>query len=144
LGLILIASAVGWAQHSYSESGLLARPAATANVQQAYGHDLVPKVSAEELDKLLQSDVVVIDARSEEQFRKARLPGAINVPATLDEDQRHAAMRGIPLDARLVIYCDPHGCPLSEKLGVMLIQDGYDHVFALKGNWDQWSVIAED
>ncbi len=79
-------------------------------------------------------DLVVIDTRSPEAFRREHIPGAINLP--------HRAMnrettKQLDKSKVLVTYCDGIGCNASTKGALALARLGFD-VRELLGGLDWW------
>ncbi len=98
--------------------------------------ELPKQVTARQLSTWLkEKSVVLIDLRSAEDFKRAHLQGAINVPATELTDQ--VLKDRIPkLDSRIVVYCDDTLFPTRRvaltTLGHPTIQQlGYQNVFLL-------------
>ena len=82
----------------------------------------------------LGENVVVIDARSPEAYRKEHITGAINIPhrqMTL-ETTKHLSR-----DALVVCYCDGIGCNASTKGALNLTRLGF-RVKELIGGIDWW------
>ena len=54
-----------------------------------FTEDFMHTISVEELENLDRSNITILDIRSEDDFRRGSLPGAIHVPMkrTLDEDR---------------------------------------------------------
>jgi len=81
--------------------------------------------------------VVWVDPRSEAEFDRAHIPGAINIPfaGPFEEDAR-AELRGATI---IFVY----GTSVQDVLGVAaskrLIELGYGDVYTLKGGLRQWA-----
>jgi rhodanese-related sulfurtransferase len=82
----------------------------------------------------LGEEVVVIDARSPEAYRREHIPGAINIPhrKMTPETTRHLSR-----SALLVSYCDGIGCNASTKGALNLARLGF-RVKELIGGLDWW------
>ena len=89
---------------------------------------MVPKVSRDELKaKLDRGDrVTIVEALPEPYYRKAHLPGALNLP----HDQVDALAPALLPDtgAEIVVYCANLACPNSELAAQRLIELGYADV----------------
>jgi rhodanese-related sulfurtransferase len=88
----------------------------------------VPRISREELKaKLDQGEAIaIVEALPEPYYRRAHLPGAINVPA---ERVPELAPLLLPdKDAEIVVYCANLPCPSSEMAARSLIELGYHKV----------------
>ena len=82
-----------------------------AQPQAAAGHDhasheleeKMPRVSAQELKRLVAAGrAVAVDVRSAEEYRRAHIEGAINLPIQQIETGQYPKL---PRDKRLVSYC---------------------------------------
>lgn len=79
-------------------------------------------------------EVVIIDVRSQEEFRQGALPGSFLVPF-------FDAMRGrifLPKDTPLLLVCAVGGRSLA--VGRYLAMQGFQEVYNLKGGLEAWQV----
>ena len=81
--------------------------------------------------------VAWVDPRSKEEFERAHIPGAINIPfAGPFEDDARTELRGATV---IFVY----GTSVQDVLGVAaskrLIELGYGDVYTLKGGLRQWA-----
>jgi rhodanese-related sulfurtransferase len=112
---------------------------ALALARTAYAaHGGVPTVALTEpeyLKWLLDSrqPVVVVDLRSQRDFRRGHLPGAVSVPLP-ELDRRFAE---IPTQPMVVLYCR---CPLEEAATAysFLEAKGYANHVVLQEGYDGW------
>ena len=91
-------------------------------------------------------DVLIVDVRELEDFRKARLPGAQHVPrghleALADQEygKAHAELSKAR-ERRVLLYCDSG--TRSAFAAVTLLQMGFAQVYSLAGGMVVWE--AED
>lgn len=93
-------------------------------------------ISREELQGLIGSDVVVIDALPRSYYDQVHLPGALNiVEAEVDE----LAPRLLPdLDAPIVTYCSNAACSNSEAVARRLVASGYTNVRVYRDGIQDW------
>ncbi|MCX7049303.1 MAG: rhodanese-like domain-containing protein [Candidatus Sumerlaeota bacterium] len=68
---------------------------------------------------------VIIDARPPEEFGKAHIPGAINVPIEVFREGRPAQLKAIPRDANIIVYCADPECGASVTVAEQLRLYGY-------------------
>jgi rhodanese-related sulfurtransferase len=101
-----------------------------------YTNKLAFETDSWDLNAALESgeNVVVIDARSPEAYRREHIPGAINIP--------HRKMSGettqhIDKTALVVTYCDGIGCNASTKGALNMTKLGF-RVKELIGGLDWW------
>lgn len=88
----------------------------------------VPRIDREELKaKLDRGEAIsIVEALPEMYYRRAHLPGAINIPV---ERVPEWAARLLPdKNAEIVVYCANLPCPSAEIVARSLIELGYGHV----------------
>jgi len=97
-------------------------------------------ITAEDLKAEMESGkskVLVVDARTAEEYRKGHLPGAINIPPEL-----FSSMVGyLPSNKRipLVFYCRGYNCTLSQSAAIEALRSGYTNVRLFRGGYPEWS-----
>jgi rhodanese-related sulfurtransferase len=79
-------------------------------------------------------DIVVIDARTEEYYRRAHIPGALNFP---HRTMNAASTQTLDREKTYVVYCDGIGCNASTKGAYKLASLGFK-VKELLGGLDFW------
>jgi rhodanese-related sulfurtransferase len=90
-------------------------------------------------------DLTLIEALPVEYWKKAHLPGAINIP--VDADFEEKVRQAVP-DKRttVVTYCANTECPASrkaaERLGAMGYENVYDYVDG-KADWQEAGLPIE-
>ena len=83
--------------------------------------------------------VLWIDARVEEQFAKAHVPGAMR----LDEDDWNALLPAVLTawspERKLVVYCSLQTCNASHTIAERLRHEvALNNVYVLQGGWEEW------
>jgi rhodanese-related sulfurtransferase len=83
--------------------------------------------------------VLWIDARNEEQFGKAHVPGAVR----LEEDDWNALLPAVLAawspERKLVVYCSRETCNASHAVAERLRHEvELKNVYVLKGGWEEW------
>lgn len=78
-------------------------------------------------------DVVLVDVRPEEAFRKEHILGAANIPAA----QLVKRLADLPKDRTIVTYCWDMTCALAPKAALELAQKGFKVQF-LAGGIEEW------
>jgi len=76
---------------------------------------------AEDLRRGVDS-IVVIDARTQEYYQRAHIPGAVNFP---HRTMAEASTRQLDRDKTYVVYCDGIGCNASTKGAYKLASFGF-------------------
>ena len=99
---------------------------------------MVTQIDRDELKQKLDhpKKSILVDALPPEYFRKAHLPGAINIPA---EQVQNRALELIPnKDIELIIYCAGATCPASRQTADELTAMGYANVRHYVGGKEDW------
>jgi len=141
--LAVAALLCGMIYHFANDAGFLAHPDATEPIRQAHLGNFIPKVSKDKVQRLLNSDTIFIDARYARDFKAEHLEGAISVPVDANDTQRQKAMRSVPKDARIVVYCQSAGCKFAEKVAIKLTDDGFSNVSIFRGGWHEWAAKSD-
>jgi len=91
-----------------------------------------------ELDKLNDTDTLILDSRTKEEFEFGHIRNAINIP--VDELRSH--LSEIPSDKRIVVYCAVglRGYTASR----ILMQHEYTNVFNLSGGYKIYFAATGD
>ncbi len=90
------------------------------------------------LEEMLADPVeeLIIDVREPKLFKKAHIPGAINIEF---EDAKKNGLDNLPGDkaTRIVFVC--HGGPMGDSLSKKLVKRGYTNVHNLAGGMYRWT-----
>lgn len=95
-------------------------------------------VALEELDDLLASGAVLIDARSIQAYKQGHLAGAISLPFSEIDTHLFAFKKQLSPEQTLITYCSGYGCPDSFELGERLLREGYFDVLVYEGGVPEW------
>lgn len=116
-------------QSSPSRSPFAVSGAQPANAAQ------FPRISQADALKLYeQGRAVFIDVRSNEQFTKGHIKGALSIPGS----QIVGRFAEVPARKTVITYCACSAEQSSGRAAVDLIGHGVKNVFALKGGWSEW------
>jgi len=87
-----------------------------------------------ELNRMIEQkqDIVIVDVRDEEDYRKAHIPGAINLPHGKWDNPE-----GMSKNKQNVLYCYSQVCHLAATAALKLAEAGYP-VMELEGGWKGW------
>src|SRR3954453_957009 len=88
-----------------------------------------------ELSKWIKSqedNLIVVDVREEEDYRKGHIPGAINVPRNKWNNPQ-----GLSRDKTNVVYCYTQQCHLAANACLQFASAGYP-VMELDGGFETW------
>jgi rhodanese-related sulfurtransferase len=77
-------------------------------------------------------NIVIVDVREAEDYAKAHVPGAINIPRSNWENAD-----GLRKDATNIVYCYTQQCHLAANACVRFASQGYP-VMELEGGFEQW------
>lgn len=79
-------------------------------------------------------NIIVVDARSSEAYKKEHIPGAINIP---HRKMNEETTRGLNRSVLVITYCDGIGCNASTKGALNMSRLGF-RVKELIGGLDWW------
>jgi|GEM_PF-1115664 len=103
----------------------------------------IPIVTYNQLVKLLNSKkLILIDARSPEDYNKEHIANAINIFAFEEDLNKYfESLTRVPLsnDKIIIVYCEGGTCDASHKVAGDLIKLGYRNVFVYAGGWEEWT-----
>lgn len=87
-----------------------------------------------ELSHMIEADeqINIIDVRGPEDFEKAHIPGAVNLPV-----ESWRMLEGLSRDRTNVIYCYSHVCHLAAKAAMLFAEYDYP-VMEMDGGFDEW------
>ena len=83
-------------------------------------------------------NVVVVDARSQEQYQAGHIPGAVCLPAYNSDDAVFSFMDNYPLTTTVITYCSGVLCHDSHVLADELGDVGYTDVMIFAGGLEAW------
>jgi rhodanese-related sulfurtransferase len=78
------------------------------------------------------ANIIVIDVREAEDYKKGHIPGAINLP----HDRWHT-FEGLRKESLNVLYCYSHVCHLAATAAVEFAGKGFS-VMEMDGGFDAW------
>ena len=78
------------------------------------------------------ADIVVVDVREPEDYKKGHIPGAVNLPR-----EQWGTREGLQKDALNVLYCYSHVCHLAATAAAEFASDGYS-VMEMDGGFEAW------
>lgn len=85
-----------------------------------------------------KSDVLWIDARSEEEFASDQIPGAINIQLPDFERGLGTILQMWQSGVPIVVYCSSTSCEASREMARRLTESGLKGVHYLHGGWESW------
>lgn len=91
-------------------------------------------VGPESLTQANQAELLILDVRSESEFDRGHVPGAIHIPHT-DLTQRLSELEGWQ-EKPVVVYCETGG--RARNAATLLQARGFKQVFHLDGDMREW------
>lgn len=124
-----------------SSSSFANAPLAEKPTQRKRGE--VSSIGFDEFFQLHQADKTLpIDARPSYFYHLGHIPGAINLPKSIEIEPNSALIqqlnRATKEDRALVVYCNGLLCPDARTIARRLARMGFDtHIFS--GGWNAWT-----
>ena len=91
-----------------------------------------------DVQQVLASGGLVVDARNPELFAQGHIAGAVLLPLADIDAVLPDFLGRIPRDQVIITYCSGFGCPDSFDLGVRLIESGFRDVRVFEGGYPEW------
>jgi phage shock protein E len=94
-------------------------------------------ISVSEVTELIQTetDSIILDVRSKEEFEKGHIPGAINISHT--EIAARIGEIGVTKSEQIIVHCQSGGRAKLAQL--VLDENGFTNIRDLEGHWAVWS-----
>ncbi|MAF36740.1 hypothetical protein CL622_06505 [archaeon] len=145
LALIIGALAGGVTAHLILENQLQDREAI---IKDFYYTETAIHVSPHHIRKAMdkgESDFILVDLRSQEEYEREHIIGAINIPAYSDPehsaydqvDRIVSEFAALPKDKDVIVYCYSIPCMTGRKVGKILADSGI-YVKHLGVGWNEW------
>jgi rhodanese-related sulfurtransferase len=97
-----------------------------------------PNLTADDVAKhIVQSEkLLVVDARTEEEYRQGHIPNAVNIPPS----QFKAIGNHLPQNKSLpiIFYCRGYSWGLTMEAAVAAQAQGYTNIFTFRGGFPEW------
>jgi rhodanese-related sulfurtransferase len=138
IGFVTVALICGIGYHYVNNEGFLAHSGATRSIQQAHAGNFIPKISSNDVRRLLDGNTVFVDARLVRDFEAGHLEGAISLPVDANDIEYKKTTADIAKDARIVLYCQSSACKYAEIVAIKLIENDYSNISILRGGWVEW------
>lgn len=92
-----------------------------------------------------KTDFILVDLRSQEEYEREHIAGAVSIPAYSDPDTSAygdvdrivGAFKALPQDKHVIVYCYSIPCMTGRKVGKMLTEHGI-YVQHLGIGWNDW------
>jgi 3-mercaptopyruvate sulfurtransferase SseA len=93
-----------------------------------------------------KGDVLWIDARTEERYKVAHIPGALLLNEQSFDQQLFDLIETLQSNVKpVIVYCDAQKCEASKKVRIALTERvGLSDVWVLHGGWPAWQAAQRD
>jgi len=96
-------------------------------------------IDADILKNLLENDtIVLLDARTEQEFNKQHIPRAISFPISKFKEEYKKKAYLFEHDIIIITYCVDIYCDDSSMLAKKLYKNGKRKIFVYKGGIEEW------
>ncbi len=123
-------------------------PSEQALIKEFYAVENAVHVSPHSLRKKMTSsitDFVLVDLRSQEEYEKEHIVGAVNIPAYKDKDTSDygavnrivGAFANLSKHKEIIVYCYSIPCMTGRKVGKLLAEHDI-YVKSLGIGWNEW------
>jgi len=90
-------------------------------------------------DLWFNQQAIIIDSRSEDEFIKGHIPGAVSMPLEKIKADDSTIISQLPQGRTLMIYCEGGDCLTSLNLARILYQRGFLDLRVFSGGWKEWT-----
>ncbi len=118
-------------------SGQLAAPQRQVT-QESVSVALPMPALIDEVQQVMASGGLIVDARSPELYALGYIEGAVSLPMVEIDAELPAFLARVAKNQTIIAYCSGFGCPDSFDLGVRLIEAGYLDVRVFEGGYPEW------
>lgn len=118
-------------------SGRLVPPPRQA-VQESMPAAMPVPVLLDEVQQLIVSGALLVDARSPELYATGHIEGAVSLPLVEIDAGLPGFLEQVAKGRVLITYCSGFGCPDSFDLGERLLEAGYRDVRVFEGGFPEW------
>ena len=134
IGLITETTLIG------SDSTAVAIPTITINPRNG-NEDAANILLPDAYTAFVNGSALFIDARSQDDYQKGHIKGAINIPAHAFMDSLQY-LDNLNLNQILITYCDGADCNASIDLAADLKLMGFEQIYFFFGGWVEWQTAG--
>ncbi len=87
---------------------------------------------------LYDSGALFVDARSDDQYRKGHIQGAVSLPVRQFRSRIDGFKSRFPFDMTIVTYCSGRECDDSHRLADLLLDEGFMDVRVFIDGYPLW------
>jgi len=118
-------------------SGSLVSPQSTTE-EVSSTIELPMPVLIDEVQQVIASGGLIVDARSPELYVSEHIEGAVSLPMVEIDAELPEFLGTVARNRVVITYCSGFGCPDSFDLGMTLISSGYLDVRVFEGGFPEW------
>jgi rhodanese-related sulfurtransferase/peroxiredoxin len=96
-------------------------------------------ISADEVHQMLQQrldEIILVDTRTEQIYASEHIPGAINIPLSVNTASFEQAIDKLDKSKIIIAYCQAGSA--SRIAGDLLVQHGFERVYTMEGGINAW------
>lgn len=96
-------------------------------------------VDSKQAEKWLSDPLTIfVDTRSEKDYIKGHVRGAVSLPSDDKEEKFPAIEPLMPEGSRLILYCHGPDCDMAERVVAFLINFGYSNIMIMNDGYPAW------
>jgi rhodanese-related sulfurtransferase len=144
----LVGAIVGVGIVKYQEAGIKVELTAEQRIADFYATETAVHVSPHHIRKAIASgdrSFVLVDLRSQEEYEREHIVGAINIPAYKDPETSAygdverivGRFNELGTEKEVIVYCYSIPCMTGRKIGNLLAENGI-YVKHLGVGWNEW------
>jgi rhodanese-related sulfurtransferase/peroxiredoxin len=96
-------------------------------------------ISVDEVHTMLQQkpdEIILVDTRTEQIYASEHIPGAINIPFSMNTTSFEQAIEQLDKSKIIIAYCQVGGA--SQIAGDLFVQHGFERVYTMDGGINAW------
>lgn len=125
--------------NSVQADGLMRNAQVVRAIQGHNAVNLVPRLSAKDLETAMKQHVVLVDARWKQDYEMGHLQGAINIEPDSSTEKIAEALSNISRGQPIIVYCQSVQCPYAKEMIVSLFKQGYTALSYFPGGYEEWN-----
>ncbi len=87
------------------------------------------------------SDMLLVDARREQDYRLGTIEGAVNIPVTASHWEIEDFVKELPRDTPIVVFCQSASCQFDETIASELTSLGFHNLRVCREGWAEFQKL---